>query len=118
GTTPTTVPGVRFGEHLPRTAKLLHRCALIRSAHHGVNNAHAAGVYTALTGHDRGDATVAVGAGPDDHPSVGSVFGTLRPPGRGVVPYVAMPFITKEGAGGPPQPGFFGGWLGRPRDPF
>src|SRR2546423_9313388 len=51
GTIPTTVPGVRFGEHLPRTAKLLHHCALIRSAHHGVNNAHAARVYTALTGH-------------------------------------------------------------------
>src|SRR5258705_7797684 len=26
--------------------------------------------------------------------------------------------MTKEGAGGPPQPGFFGGWLGRPYDPL
>jgi hypothetical protein len=117
-TIPTTVPGVQFGEHLPRTARLMHHCALIRSAHHSVNNAHAAGVYTALTGHDRGDATTAIGAGPDDHPAVGSVVGMLRPPGRTVLPYVALPFITKEGAGGPPQPGFFGGWLGRPRDPF
>jgi hypothetical protein len=31
---------------------------------------------------------------------------------------VLLPFITKEGAGGPPQPGFFGGWLGKPRDPL
>src|SRR6185503_3194047 len=29
-----------------------------------------------------------------------------------------LPYITKEGAGGPPQPGFFGGWLGKPRDPL
>jgi hypothetical protein len=29
-----------------------------------------------------------------------------------------MPYITKEGAGGPPQPGFFGGLLGRTRDPL
>jgi uncharacterized protein (DUF1501 family) len=29
-----------------------------------------------------------------------------------------MPFVTQEGAGGPPQPGFFGGWLGKPRDPL
>ena len=29
-----------------------------------------------------------------------------------------MPYITEEGAGGPPQPGFFGGWLGRVRDPL
>jgi hypothetical protein len=29
-----------------------------------------------------------------------------------------MPFVTQEGAGGPPQPGFFGGLLGRTRDPL
>jgi hypothetical protein len=35
-----------------------------------------------------------------------------------VVPYVSLPYITAEGRGGPPQPGFFGGILGRPRDPL
>jgi hypothetical protein len=29
-----------------------------------------------------------------------------------------MPYVTQEGAGGPPQPGFFGGWLGRGYDPL
>ena len=29
-----------------------------------------------------------------------------------------MPYVTKEGAGGPPQPGFFGGLLGRVHDPL
>ena len=29
-----------------------------------------------------------------------------------------MPYIMAEGAGGPPQPGFFGGWLGRSHDPM
>jgi arylsulfatase A-like enzyme len=29
-----------------------------------------------------------------------------------------MPYITAEGRGGPPQPGFFGGWLGRTYDPL
>jgi hypothetical protein len=29
-----------------------------------------------------------------------------------------MPYLTQEGAGGPPQPGFLGGWLGRTNDPF
>src|SRR5262245_45077580 len=28
-----------------------------------------------------------------------------------------MPHLTAEGAGGPPQPGFLGGWLGRTQDP-
>src|SRR5207247_5902948 len=31
---------------------------------------------------------------------------------------VSMPYITQEGKGGPPQPGFFGGILGRTRDPL
>lgn len=112
----TTVPGVRFCEHLPRMARLMHHCALIRSAHHSVNNAHAAAVYTALTGHDRGE--IGGGAKPTDHPAIGSVLGMLHPPTRPVVPYVALPYVTKEGAGGPPQPGFFGGWLGKSRDPL
>jgi hypothetical protein len=114
----TTVPGVQLSEHLPRLARHVHRCCLVRSVHHSVNNAHAAGVYTALTGQDRGDATVAIGASPNDYPAIGSVAGLVRPVTSGVVPYVALPYITKEGAGGPPQPGFFGGWLGRNHDPL
>jgi hypothetical protein len=114
----TSVPGVQFGEHLPRLAKQMHRCMLVRSVHHSVNNAHAAAVYAGLTGHDRGDANVAIGAGRNDYPAIGSVLGLCRPPKTPVVPFVSMPYITAEGAGGPPQPGFFGGWLGRTFDPL
>jgi Protein of unknown function (DUF1501) len=113
---PTSVPGVFFGEHLPKFARQMHRCTVIRSAHHSVNNAHAAAVYCSLTGHDRGE--IGGGARPDDYPAIGSVVGTHRPPESAVPPHVLLPFITKEGAGGPPQPGFFGGWLGKPRDPL
>src|SRR5205085_111185 len=74
--------------------------------------------YPGLTGHDRGDTTVAIGTGPNDYPAIGSVVGMLRPPPTLVPPFVSMPYITKEGAGGPPQPGFFGGLLGRARDPL
>lgn len=113
---PTSLTGVQFGEHLPRMAKWMHQCTLIRSAHHGVNNSHAAAVYAALTGHDRGE--LGGGAKPTDHPAVGSVLGKVRPPRVPIVPYVSLPFVTKEGAGGPPQPGFFGGWMGRTHDPL
>lgn len=112
----TRLPGITVSEHLPRFSQVLHRGTLIRSAHHGVNNSHAAAVYCALTGHDRGE--LGGGAKPTDNPSIGSVLGLLRPPERPVVPYVSMPYITAEGAGGPPQPGFFGGFLGRNRDPL
>jgi hypothetical protein len=115
---PTSVPGVQLSELLPRMAKLMHHCTLVRSMHHSVNNAHAAAVYVGLTGHDRGDATVAIGAGPNDYPAIGSVMGLCRPPIAPVVPFVSMPYVTAEGRGGPPQPGFFGGWLGRNHDPL
>jgi hypothetical protein len=112
----TSTPGVQFSEHLPKLARHMHRCSLIRSAHHGVNNAHAAAVYAALTGHDRGE--LGGGTKPTDYPAVGSVMGHLRPPAQPIVPFVCLPYITKEGAGGPPQPGFFGGWMGKQFDPL
>ena len=113
---PTSVPGVSFGEHLPKLARHMHRATVIRSAHHSVNNAHAAAVYCALTGHDRGE--IGGGARPDDYPAIGSVVGVRRPPATAIPPHVLLPFITKEGAGGPPQPGYFAGILGKPRDPY
>lgn len=112
----TSLTGVQFGEHLPKMARWMHQCTLIRSAHHSVNNAHAAAVYCALTGHDRGE--LGGGAKPTDYPAIGSVMGKVRPPAVPIVPYVSLPFVTKEGAGGPPQPGFFGGWMGRTHDPL
>lgn len=115
-TSASSLPGLQISEHLPRMSKLMHRSTLVRSMHHSVNNAHAAAVYCGLTGHDRGE--IGGGAKPDDHPSIGSVTAHLRPPAGNVVPYVSLPFVTQEGAGGPPQPGFFGGWLGKPRDPL
>jgi hypothetical protein len=112
----TSVPGVQLCEHLPRFARRVHLGTIVRSAHHSVNNSHGAAVYTALTGHDRGE--VGGRATPTDNPAIGSVVGLCRPPESAVVPFVSMPYITAEGAGGPPQPGFFGGWLGRSHDPF
>jgi hypothetical protein len=114
----TSVPGIHLSEHLPRLARQMQHGSLVRSVHHTVNNAHAAAVYVGLTGHDRGDANVAVGAGPNDYPAIGSVMAQCRPPETSVVPFVSLPYITAEGRGGPPQPGFFGGWLGRAFDPL
>ena len=103
-------------EHLPLFARQVHLGTLIRSAHHSVNNSHGAAVYTSLTGHDRGELGGVFQ--PTDNPAIGSVVGLCRPPETAVIPYVSMPYITAEGAGGPPQGGFFGGWLGRSHDPL
>ena len=45
-------------------ARHMHRSALIRSAHHLIGHAHGAAVYTAITGHDRGDTTMITPTGP------------------------------------------------------
>src|SRR5829696_6678263 len=74
----TRLPGVQLSEHLPKLGKSMHQCCLIRSVHHSVNNAHAAAVYTALTGHDRGE--IGGGTRPSDNPAIGSVLGMVRPP--------------------------------------
>jgi len=112
----TSVPGVVLSEYLPRLAQQMHRTTLIRSMHHSVNNSHAAAVYAALTGHDRGE--LGGGARPTDRPSPGSVLAWLRPPENRTFPYVALPYKTKEGAGGPLQPGFLAGLMGQTWDPF
>ena len=94
----------------------MHHLTLVRSMNHSVNNSHAAAVYAALTGHDRGEQ--GGGAKPTDHPAPGSVLAKLRPTRPDVLPYIAMPYKTQEGAGGPLQPGFLAGFLGATYDPF
>ena len=112
----TSLPGVQFSDQLPKLAKHMHRSTLIRSMHHSVNNSHAAAVYVALTGHDRGEQ--GGGFKPTDNPPPGAVAAHLRPTPVDTVPYVSLPYKTKEGAKGPPQPGFYGGWMGQGFDPL
>ncbi len=112
----TTVPGIQLSEHLPRLARQMHRATLVRSMNHSVNNSHAAAVYAALTGHDRGE--FGGGARPGDHPGMGAVLAKLRPAQAARLPYVSLPYKTQEGAGGPLQPGFLAGFIGARHDPF
>ena len=55
---------------------------------------------------------------PTDNPPPGAVAAHLRPTPVDTVPYVSLPYKTKEGAKGPPQPGFYGGWMGQGYDPL
>jgi hypothetical protein len=112
----TSLPGYQLSEHLPRLAKQMHLATVVRSMHHSVNNSHAAAVYASLTGHDRGEQ--GGGTRPTDHPCLGGIMARLRPTPPTVLPQVHLPYMTKEGAGGPPQPGFFGGFLGHSSDPL
>jgi hypothetical protein len=112
----TSLPGYQMSEHLPRMAQQMHLSTVVRSMNHSVNNSHAAAVYASLTGHDRGEQ--GGGTRPTDHPCLGGIMARLRPTAASTLPQVHLPYMTKEGAGGPPQPGFFGGFLGHSYDPL
>jgi hypothetical protein len=67
GTIPTTVPGVRLCDLLPRSARLMHKWAVVRSLHHH-DAGHSTGDQICFTGYDAGPM-------PDEnvHPSCGSI---------------------------------------------
>src|SRR5438105_11891054 len=108
----TSVPGIQVCEYLPRLARLMSHCALVRSVHHD-QVAHAPAVYTALTGVRSDVRAGIVGAKPTDHPAIGSVVGRFRPPASQVAPYVLMPYLTAEGAGGLRNPASWAAGWGR-----
>jgi uncharacterized protein (DUF1501 family) len=89
---PTTVPGLRVCEHLPRLAKLAHRLCLIRSMTHSDVN-HTTATHLLLTGKPAPPGSLA-----DDWPNYGAVLAKLGR-GRGPLPpYVSMMPVVPNGA--------------------
>ncbi len=97
---PTVLPGVEVCEHLPRMAKLLDRCVLIRSLHHEVIDEHAAAVNRLHTGRPPASTTI--------YPSIGSVVAWELGSGQpGVPPYIVMGYPSPSRG-----PGFLGAAAG------
>jgi uncharacterized protein (DUF1501 family) len=81
GAITTSVPGVRFGELLPRSASLAHKFAVIRSLSHANAN-HVQASMNAMTGHGHPPEAEARGDFPPastDFPPFGAVLSRLRP---------------------------------------
>jgi hypothetical protein len=113
----TSVPGIRFGQHLPHLARQAHRLAVVRSACHR-SSAHGKGMYWNLTGHPAQQPDVAANneATGQDWPCLGSVVSKVRPvptgvPGCAMLPYQMWDNMTRQG-------GHDAGWLGRTYDPI
>jgi hypothetical protein len=111
----TSVPGTRVCEHLPLTARQMHRLTQVRSVRH-TETVHDPAVYQMLTGRKHissaGDLTVQ----PTDFPQMGTAFGKAdrRP---AVMPTVIeLPETMKMGAR--TLPGQNAGFLGATFDPF
>ncbi|MBI3463863.1 MAG: DUF1501 domain-containing protein [Planctomycetes bacterium] len=98
----TSVPGVQICEHLPKLAKVINRCTLVRSVNHSIP-AHGPGTIYLTTGHKPTPAVV--------YPSLGSLAAKLCPAAQGVPSYVTFSDAGNSIAAG-------AGYLGTAYNPF
>jgi hypothetical protein len=118
GSVATAIPGVRLGEILPRTARMLDKVCVLRSLTHE-HPIH--GVAFATTGVPTTDIPLETRARDSRHwPYVGSVVEYLAEKNGGGVPAVprnfGLPFLFGSKRG-PARSGPFGGFLGPAYDP-
>lgn len=111
----TTIPGEHFCELLPRTARIAHKLAIVRSLATD-NNIHSASGYEVLTGYPyRGPNARTIM--PTDWPYFGSLVKKLKPSERlPALSTVWLPDIMRLNENVTPA-GQTGGFLGRQWDP-
>jgi hypothetical protein len=112
----TALPGVRFSEYLPRTARVMDRVALIRSmTHHHAG--HADGGYIMFTGHpyERTE-NEANFMGRQEMPHIGSALAKVSPGSGPMFPFILVPRRLDAGSGR--RAGQWGGTLGSKYDPM
>jgi hypothetical protein len=90
GSIDTALPGVRFGELLPHTAKIADKLAICRSMTHG-EAAHERGTHNMFTGYKPSPAI--------EYPSFGSVISHEFGPRENLPAYVCIPSVPNEFAG-------------------
>ena len=113
GSIATSLPGVRVGELMPETARLMDRVALIRSVNHGSGD-HTKGNHWMLTGFE-GPAFNAPDNQIQRRPAMGSAVARLKGSGRpGLPAYVAVPNLR----GGTDNLFHYAAYLGGSANPF
>ncbi len=115
GSIATNVPGMRVCEHLPHTATVMDRLAIIRSMHHPMTN-HNAAAFTAMCGRNplKGDLEL-LGNDRNDPPCYGAILSATLPERRGLPTSVALPHVMYNVV---QLPGQVAGFLGSANDPF
>jgi hypothetical protein len=112
----SNVTGIQISEHLPRTARWMHRTALVRSVN------HRAGCHNPLASYSGYEMPVADNTSTKDTypPSMGSVCEYLRGDRDDLPAYLYLPNYAGAGnAGGVVRyPGPYAGFLGKRYDPL
>jgi uncharacterized protein DUF1501 len=106
----TAVPGTLVGEHLPKTAALMNRLALVRSLHHPMRN-HNSAAAEVLTGRTPAGGDLELLADEArSYPTLGSSVSYALGTRAHVLPYVALPYTIYNVVQLPGQtPGILGG---------
>jgi len=96
----TSLPGVRFSELLPQTARLAHRLAVVRSMSHANAN-HVTASLPAGTGHAHPPGTPETDfpPAPTDFPPFGAVLDALRPAARDLPTWVRVGPLMRRNNG-------------------
>lgn len=114
----TSLQGCFISEHLPKTAKWMHRASLIRTVTHGYNAHNPLNIMTGFSGGAFGQ----LRAEPTDPPDVGAVCQYLGLGPADLPGAVCMPCYPGFGESGQypglRRPGPYGGWLGSQYDPL
>jgi hypothetical protein len=89
----TRVPGVRISEHLPKTARVMDKLAIVRSMHHPMRNHNSAAV-EALCGRTplKGDLEL-LADDPNSFPNYGAVLSYLARERSAMPLHVALPHV-------------------------
>lgn len=109
----TSLPGLHVCEHLPRTARWMHKATVIRTVTHTYNAHNPLAMLTGWAGGDNGQTF----AKPSDPPDIGAVCQYLGMGPRDLPGAVCMPCYPGWGEG-IRRPGPYGGYLGSQYDPL
>ena len=111
----TSVPGLHISEHLPHTARIMHKLSVVRSMHHRMR-AHDSASYQTLTGRvpPVGDQQ-GFSRRPDLFPCYGSCLGYVRRNLPNLIPHAALPFVMNNNI---ENAGQTAGFLGRTYQPL
>jgi hypothetical protein len=111
----TSVPGSRVCEHMPHTARVMDRLAVVRSMHHPMTN-HNAAAFTALCGRNplKGDLEL-LSNDRNDPPCYGATLNATLRERPGLPTSVALPHVMYNVV---QLPGQVAGFLGSAHSPF
>jgi hypothetical protein len=115
GTIATSAPGLRISEHLPHTARIMHKVALVRSMHHG-NRLHDSASTEILTGRPSvGGDRENFAETPEFFPCYGAALSYRWRAKELEISHAALPWVFRNVVDVPCQGG---GFLGKAYDPF